>query len=121
MVTKDQRNRKNHDRAAQIACEAVASVRTVASLTGENDICHAYSDSLREPLRRAKSNDLLANLTFAISASMQYPIIALVFWYGSRLLSALKVGPLAFFVCLFVSGLPFCFIECPLRLAERDT
>lgn len=43
---KDQKVRGAHEKSAQTACEAAAAIRTVASLTREEDASEAYSRSL---------------------------------------------------------------------------
>ncbi|KAI5121086.1 hypothetical protein M0805_008599 [Coniferiporia weirii] len=101
VVLKDQENKKSHEESAQLACEAAGAIRTVASLTREKDCLDIYSRSLEEPLRRSNRSALWANLIFAISQSMMFFVIALVFWYGSQGVSKFQFGTTAFFVCLF--------------------
>jgi hypothetical protein len=55
---KDQKVRGAHEHSAQTACEAAAAIRTVASLTREDDACRAYSHSLGK-LASDKEEDLL--------------------------------------------------------------
>lgn len=103
VVLKEKRDRKAYQDSAQLACEATVAIRTVASLTGEDHLCRLYSESLQKPVKRGNREALISNFAFALSSSMQYYIIGLVFWYGSRLLSNFQVSPVAFLVCLFVS------------------
>ncbi|KII86752.1 hypothetical protein PLICRDRAFT_55662 [Plicaturopsis crispa FD-325 SS-3] len=100
VVLKDQANKAAHDASAQLACEAAASIRTVASLTREDDCCALYSESLREPLEKSNRTAVWSNLLYSLSQSMIFYVIALVFWYGSRLVSSLEYSTLQFFVCL---------------------
>lgn len=51
VVLKDQRLKKIHAGSAQLASEAAGAVRTVASLTREDDVDRIYSKSLEGPLR----------------------------------------------------------------------
>jgi len=124
VVLKDQKNKKAHAESAQIACEAAGAIRTVASLTREEDCCKIYSESLEEPLRRSNRSALWSNMVFAFSQSVAYVIvlssfsflnvqiypsmyvIATVFWYGSRLVSTLEYSNFQFFVGLMVRVLP---------------
>lgn len=101
-MLKDQANRKEHESSAQLACEAAGSIRTVAALTREDDCCNLYSTSLEEPLRKSNRTAIWSNLLFAISQSMVMFIVALVFWYGSRLVSNLEYTTFQFFVGLMV-------------------
>jgi ATP-binding cassette, subfamily B (MDR/TAP), member 1 len=101
VVLKDQQNKKAHEHSAQLACEAAGAIRTVASLTRENECLEIYSESLREPLIRSNRTALWSNLVYAISQGMMMFVIALVFWFGSRGVSNLEFGTTPFFVCLF--------------------
>ena len=104
VVLKDQTNKKSHAASAQLACEAAGAIRTVASLGREEDCCRQYSASLEEPLRRANRSGMLSNFIFALSQSMAFWVISLIFWYGSVLVSRLEISLFAFFVSLMVSG-----------------
>ncbi|KIK80729.1 hypothetical protein PAXRUDRAFT_833366 [Paxillus rubicundulus Ve08.2h10] len=100
VVLKDQQNKAAHESSAQLACEAAASIRTVASLTREEDFLKLYSASLEEPLRRSTRASLWGSFFYAISQSMTFYVIALVFWYGSILVSRLEISTTSFFVAL---------------------
>ena len=121
VVLKDQANRKSHEESAQLACEAAGSIRTVASLTREDDCCRLYSLSLEEPLRKSSKNAIWSNALYALSQSMSFFVIALVFWYGqspffsllggifnafagSRLVSEREFSTFQFFVGLMASN-----------------
>ncbi|KAF7979346.1 hypothetical protein HWV62_42775 [Athelia sp. TMB] len=100
VVLKDQVNKKAHEESAQLACEAVGAIRTVASLTREQNCCDIYSKSLEAPLRTAARASLRSTLAYAISQALSFFVIALVFWYGSRLVAAQEYDSDQFFVCL---------------------
>ncbi|EIW81035.1 ste6-like protein [Coniophora puteana RWD-64-598 SS2] len=100
VVLKDQVNKAAHESSAQMACEAAGSIRTVASLTREDDCVRLYSESLDGPLRQSNRTALWSNLMFSLSQSMGMFVIALVFWYGSTLVSRLEMPTNAFFVVL---------------------
>jgi len=104
VVLKDQTNKKAHAASAQLACEAAGSIKTVASLGREGDCCRQYSVSLEEPLRRSDRSGTLSSLIYALSQSMGFWVIALIFWYGSILVSRLELSMFDFFVSLMVSG-----------------
>ena len=121
VVMKDQDNKTAHEQSAQIACEAAASIRTVASLTRERDVLGIYSTSLEGPLRRSKRVAFWSNLLFATSQASAMFIIALVFWYGSQGVSKLEYSTTDFFVCVFVSdSSPRTFSETIDFLAGRN-
>ena len=103
VVLKDQTNKKSHASSAHLACEAAGSIRTVASLGREDDCCRQYSEALEEPLRRSNRTGMLSNLIYSLSQSMGFWVIALIFWYGSILVSKLELSLFGFFVSLMVS------------------
>src|SRR5262245_24770490 len=107
---KDQQNKKSHEYSAQLACEAAASIRTVASLTREDDCCIQYSESLETPLKKSNRTAIWSNLLFAFSQATVFFAIALVFWYGSRLVSFQEFTLNEFYIGLMVrvrKRLPF--------------
>jgi ATP-binding cassette subfamily B (MDR/TAP) protein 1 len=100
VVLKDQANKTAHEESAHMACEAAGAIRTVASLTREQDCLRLYSESLKAPLKRAYKTNTWSTGFFALSQSLAFFAIALVFWYGSRLVSTLEYDTNQFFVCL---------------------
>lgn len=54
-------------------------------------------------MRRSTRNALWGNLLFALSQSLSFFVIALVFWYGAGLVSRLEASTTAFFVALMSS------------------
>jgi ATP-binding cassette, subfamily B (MDR/TAP), member 1 len=102
VVLKDQMNKKAHAESAQLACEAAGSIRTVASLTREEDCLALYSNSLAGPLKESNKSAVWANLLYAFSQAQVFGVIALVFWYGAVLVSRLEATTMQFFVALMV-------------------
>jgi ATP-binding cassette subfamily B (MDR/TAP) protein 1 len=100
VVLKDQANKKAHYDSAQIACEAAGAIRTVASLTREEDCCRLYSESLEEPVRRSNKTSLWSNLLYAFTQAVSFFVIALIFWYGAHLISLGEFSTFRFFVGL---------------------
>ncbi|XP_006462775.1 hypothetical protein AGABI2DRAFT_207384 [Agaricus bisporus var. bisporus H97] len=103
VVLKDQANKKSHEESAQLACEAAGSIRTVASLTREEDCAKLYSESLETPLRRSNRNAIWSNLLYAFSQAISFFVIALIFWYGAKLVSNREYNTTQFFVGLISS------------------
>ncbi|KAG2338495.1 P-loop containing nucleoside triphosphate hydrolase protein [Suillus weaverae] len=100
VVMKDQQNKAAHESSAQLACEAASAIRTVASLTREDDFLQLYSTSLEGPLRRSNRTSLWSSLFFSLSQAMSFFVISLIFWYGSILVSNLQISVTGFFVAL---------------------
>jgi ATP-binding cassette subfamily B (MDR/TAP) protein 1 len=95
-------NKKAHAESAQLACEAAGSIRTVASLTREEDCLALYSKSLEGPLKQSNKSAIWSNLLYAFSQAQSFGVIALVFWYGAVLVSRLEASTFHFFVVLMV-------------------
>ncbi|ORX80635.1 multidrug resistance protein MDR [Basidiobolus meristosporus CBS 931.73] len=89
-----------YEKSAQLACEAASSIRTVASLTREQDVSHAYHVRLEEPHKACKKNAFVTSLIFAGSQSVIYLINCLAFWYGGKLFAEGKYTEEQFFVVL---------------------
>lgn len=53
VVLKDQKLKDVHAESAQLASEATSAVRTVASLTREDDMDRIYAQALKGPLRKS--------------------------------------------------------------------
>ena len=100
VILKDEVNKQAHEDSAQMACEAVGAIRTVASLTRERDCCEVYEQSLQAPLRSAIRACVTSTFAYAMSQAMTFFAIALVFWYGSRLVADEVYNSNEFFVCL---------------------
>ncbi|KXN88295.1 Leptomycin B resistance protein pmd1 [Leucoagaricus sp. SymC.cos] len=103
VVLKDQRNKKAHEESAQLACEAAGAIRTVASLTREEDCARLYSESLETPLKRSNRNAIWSNMLYSFSQAQVFFVIALIFWFGSRLVADLEYSTFQFFVGLMSS------------------
>ncbi|KAL1745562.1 P-loop containing nucleoside triphosphate hydrolase protein [Schizophyllum fasciatum] len=97
---RDEKNRRAYGESAQTACEAAGAIRTVAALTREYDCLAIYSKSLEKPVKRSNRSAIWENMFFGISQAMSYCIIALVFWYGAKLVAARTITVSAFFVGL---------------------
>jgi len=102
VVLKDQTNKKAHADSAQLACEAAGSIRTVASLTREDDCLRLYSKSLEEPLRESNRSAIWSNLLYAFTQSVAFFVIALVFWWGAVLVARQEATTFEFFIGLMV-------------------
>ncbi|KAK9694746.1 hypothetical protein K7432_013303 [Basidiobolus ranarum] len=84
-----QKTRAAYEHSAQLACEATSSIRTVASLTREDDVCKMYHAALEEPIKSGKKNAFESSFIFALSQAIVFLVNALGFWYGGRLQSTI--------------------------------
>ncbi|KAH7103350.1 multidrug resistance protein 1 [Auriculariales sp. MPI-PUGE-AT-0066] len=100
VVLKDKVNKKLHEESAQLACEAAGAIRTVASLVREDDCCNMYSQSLEQPLQTSNRTSLWSTALYAFTQAVTFWVIALVFYYGSRLVASQEYGTQQFFIVL---------------------
>ena len=93
------RAKKAYESSASFACEATAAIRTVASLTREEDVWEHYHQSLVEQERKSLQSILRSSTLYASSQSFVFLCTALGFWYGGRLLANREITELHFFIC----------------------
>ena len=84
--------------SAGLATEAVSSIRTVASLTLENQILREYGTLLDRIVKSSSRSLLLTMVGYSLSQSLEFLIQALGFWYGSRLIASGEYTTPQFFV-----------------------
>ncbi|KAK4704235.1 ATP-binding cassette, subfamily B (MDR/TAP), member 1, partial [Phenoliferia sp. Uapishka_3] len=84
VVLKDQKNKKSHEHSAQMACEAAGAIRTVASLTREEDCSEIYSGYLDAPQRESNRVAIISNGYYSLSQALTFWVIGLIFWYGAH-------------------------------------
>ncbi|KAJ3055001.1 GTPase-activating protein, partial [Quaeritorhiza haematococci] len=80
--------KKSYQQSAQLATEAVASIKTVQSLNLEPTVHERYLRILHKPLMEAYQNAWTHTLLYAVSSCVNFMINALVFWYGGTRLMA---------------------------------
>lgn len=93
------RAKKAYESSASFACEATAAIRTVASLTREEDVWEHYHQNLIAQERRSLQSVLRSSLLYASSQSFMFLCTALGFWYGGTLLGNKEITELHFFIC----------------------
>ncbi|KAJ3058135.1 GTPase-activating protein, partial [Quaeritorhiza haematococci] len=80
--------KKAYQQSAQLATEAVASIKTVQALTLEGTVHDRYLQILHKPLMEAYRNAWTHTALYAISNCINFLVNALVFWYGGAQLIA---------------------------------
>ena len=85
------RTLKSHEKSAQIACEGTANIRTVVSLTREEDLLKLYSNMLDGPMKAGYRNAIFGSLTYGLASCINYLGNALGFWYGARLVRTVLI------------------------------
>lgn len=74
--------------SSQFAAEAIGASRTVATLTLEDMICDRFAGLLQGHVDTACKKARYSQAVFALSDSISFLCMALVFWYGCRLTSS---------------------------------
>ena len=100
VVLKDQKMKKIHAKSAHLASEAAGSVRTVASLTREDDVDAIYSKALEEPMRVSIRGSISSQALYAASQGTSFLIIALVFYIGALWIVSGRYSTAQFFTVL---------------------
>lgn len=84
--------------SATFACENVAAIRTVVSLTLEENICAKYDQLLFGHVKDAFQKARVSVLLFALSDSVPLLCMAFVLWYGGQLLADHEYSPFQYMV-----------------------
>lgn len=93
------RAKKAYESSASFACEATAAIRTVASLTREEDVWEHYHQNLVAQGKKSLQSILRSSTLYASSQSFMFLCTALGFWYGGTLLGNHEITELRFFIC----------------------
>jgi ATP-binding cassette subfamily B (MDR/TAP) protein 1 len=84
--------------SASYACEATAAIRTIASLTREDDVMETYDGMLVEQTAKDLKSTLRSSVLFALSQAGMLFASALGFWYGGTLISNHELSIQDFFI-----------------------
>ncbi|KAK9467423.1 P-loop containing nucleoside triphosphate hydrolase protein [Lipomyces arxii] len=99
LLAKFQENaKKAYEHSATFACEATSSIRTVASLTREDDVLHKYSDAIDSQVQKSRIASSRSSVLYGLSQGLSFFIMALGFWYGSTLLKTGEYNTTQFFI-----------------------
>ncbi|KAF4628928.1 hypothetical protein G7Y89_g9220 [Cudoniella acicularis] len=98
--------RKAHENSASYASEAIAAIRTAASLSLEDHVLTTYSSILATTSSESLKSILRASVFYAASQGCMFLVAALGFWYGGGLISTHEYSMFQFFVCFaaLISG-----------------
>ncbi|KAF9153548.1 Multidrug resistance protein 1 [Actinomortierella ambigua] len=95
------KTRKAYERSGQVAGEAIANIRTVASLAKENEFESRYMDVTKEPHKYARNKAIFASAGFGISQAVMYWSYSVGFYGGYRLVEAGTITWDQMFKCMF--------------------
>ncbi|KAK9238839.1 P-loop containing nucleoside triphosphate hydrolase protein [Lipomyces kononenkoae] len=91
-----------YDKSASYACEATSAIRTVASLTREEDVFSRYKNAIESQVSKSRISSIRSSFLYGLSQGLSLFIMALGFWYGATLLKTHTYGTVQFFIC-FIS------------------
>lgn len=95
----ERRSKAAYANSAAFACEATASIRTVASLTREADVWNKYHDRLDAQAKSSLRSVIKSSSLYASSQSFVFLCIALGFWFGGIQIAKFEYSMFQFFVC----------------------
>lgn len=93
------RAKRAYEKSASFACEATSAIRTVASLTREEDVWGHYHVQIETQAAASLKSILSSSSLYAASQSLMFCCIALGFWYGSTLIGSGEYSMFQFFLC----------------------
>ncbi|KXS99379.1 hypothetical protein AC578_8995 [Pseudocercospora eumusae] len=93
------RAKKAYEKSASYACEATSAIRTVASLTREDDVWQHYHMQIETQEAESLRSVLQSSTLYAASQSLMFCCIALGFWYGGNLIGKGEYNLFQFFLC----------------------
>jgi ATP-binding cassette subfamily B (MDR/TAP) protein 1 len=93
------RSKKAYASSASFAGEATSAIRTIASLSREQDVLKLYHETLEGEQRHVLATTLKSANLYAISQAFPYLCMALGFWYGGHLISRGEIGMFEFYLC----------------------
>ncbi|KAM3065940.1 hypothetical protein ACMFMF_010565 [Clarireedia jacksonii] len=100
------RNKNLFLESARYVSEVAGAVKTISSLTMEEDVCKKLEVKLEGLMRKAYREAVVSMALFAFSQSASLLGMALAFWYGGHLLADQKINGFELFVIFLaiVSG-----------------
>lgn len=87
-----------HGKSASQACEAAAAIRTVVSLTREDDVLDGYHRALEAQVKISRPATHRSAFLFGASEGVGFFIMALAFWWGSRFIASGEYSITRFFI-----------------------
>ncbi|KAH7148249.1 P-loop containing nucleoside triphosphate hydrolase protein [Dactylonectria macrodidyma] len=92
--------------SSSIASESIMAIRTVSSLAIESSVLKRYSDELDKAIHDATKPLFNMMIWFSLTQSIEYFILAMGFWWGSKLISQGDITIYQFMVSFM--GVYFC-------------
>ncbi|KAL3465727.1 P-loop containing nucleoside triphosphate hydrolase protein [Aspergillus heterothallicus] len=97
-MTSQERTTKLYLESARFASEAIGAIRTVSSLTLEERILALYDERLSRTSTQFVKITLVSSILLGLCESLYLATLALIFWYGVKLLSQGEYSVQTFFM-----------------------
>ncbi|EED18280.1 ABC multidrug transporter Mdr1 [Talaromyces stipitatus ATCC 10500] len=94
-----ERSKKAYESSASYACEATSAIRTVASLTREEDVLNTYRKQLEAQTKKSLFSVAKSSVLYAASQGLSFFCMALAFWYGGERFGKHEYTMFQFFLC----------------------
>ncbi|KAI9884071.1 MAG: GTPase-activating protein [Watsoniomyces obsoletus] len=94
----EERAKSAYAGSAGYACEATSAIRTVASLTREQDVWNEYHLSLVAQQKKSLRSNAVSSSLYSASRGAEFLCQALAFWYGGRLIIRGEYSITQFFI-----------------------
>ena len=98
LTSLQERAKKVYEDSGSYACESIASIRTVSSLTREEGVLTTYRDRVEGQVRNSRPAVVRSAFLYACSQGLTPWVMALGFWYGTTLLKNGTITQFQFFV-----------------------
>ncbi|KAF7557236.1 hypothetical protein G7Z17_g788 [Cylindrodendrum hubeiense] len=97
---------KRFSTSSSVASESIMAIRTVSSLAIEGTVLKKYTDELDKAIREGTTPLFSMMIGFSLTQCIEYFILALGFWWGSKLISQGEITFYQFMVSFM--GVYFC-------------
>ncbi|KAK9472084.1 P-loop containing nucleoside triphosphate hydrolase protein [Dipodascopsis tothii] len=92
--------RRAYGNSSSYACEAAGAIKTVISLTREDDVIAHYDGTLEDLYARSKRNNLKSALLYGTAQSMIFLVQCLSFYYGTMRIRDREYSVFQFFTAM---------------------
>lgn len=99
MMSLEERGRAVYEGSGAMASQFTSAVRTVQSLTREDDVAERYATAIDSQIKSSRGPVVRSAVLYGLSQGLTPWVIALIFWWGSTCLRKQQVGVLQYYVC----------------------
>ncbi|KAK9375957.1 P-loop containing nucleoside triphosphate hydrolase protein [Lipomyces chichibuensis] len=97
-----EQTKEGNEKSSTYACEATSAIRTVLSLTREEEIVERYRTNLETLIKGNRVANFKSAFLDGFARGMQYFIMALGFWYGGILVARGEYSLFQFFLIFVI-------------------